>query len=177
LRASDDVFTHAPSHLAKPLLHVKSHVPELQVAEPFAGASQTFPHVLQLTGSLVTSVQDAPHLVRFVSHVKSQALPLQIGWPPAGAPQPMLQPPQCVTELVTSTHEDPHCVSAAGQLAAQAPTPHTSPDVQALAQLPQCAASICVSTQTPSQFWKPVSQATPHTPPAQLGEPLATSLH
>jgi hypothetical protein len=177
LRASDDVFTHAPSHFAKPLLHVKSHVPEMHVAEPFAGASQIFPHSLQLTGSLATSAHDAPHFVRFASQVKSHALPLQIGWPPAGAPQPMLQPPQCVTELVTSTHDDPHCVRFPGQVAAQAPTPHTSGEAQALVQLPQCAASICVSTQTPSQFWKPVSQVTPHTPPAQLGEPLATSLH
>jgi hypothetical protein len=55
------VPTQTLPHFAKPGLHVLAQLPSVHVAVPLAGTSQARPQPLQLSGSVLMSIQLAPH--------------------------------------------------------------------------------------------------------------------
>jgi len=71
--------THALPHFEKPVLQVKPHVLEVQVAVPFGGAEQAFPQEPQFDTSLVVSTQFPPQLVVPVGQVTTQ-VPFEQTW-------------------------------------------------------------------------------------------------
>jgi hypothetical protein len=70
------------------------------------------------------------------------------------------------------THAPAHAVVGVAHDVPQLLAEQTSPAAQAVAQLPQCAGSVRVSTQTPPQTTCPVGQA--QTPAEQLWPPVHT---
>jgi hypothetical protein len=88
---------------------------------------------------------------------------------------------------VKLTHSVPHLFSPSGQLAAQAPTLHTSPVGQTVAQAPQCCTSLVSFTHCPLQLVVPAgqaqldavhvappTQATPQAPQSELSVAVST---
>ncbi len=104
--------------------------------------------------------------------VNPQVPETQLGVAEAGAGQACPHFPQFVVLVFTSTHRSPQADRLAPHDATHAPPEQTSGLVQAVAQVPQCAASDDRSTQAPPQLVKPGAQAEPQVPPVRLATAL-----
>ena len=118
-------------------------------------------------------------------HVTSHWLFTQTAVPPIAAVQTLPQVPQLSAVVFKSTQRFPHLVKPGLHATvheppaqAGAPLPPVGPG-HAVHEAPQCAASSVVSKQVvpEPQVENPAEQPTPHTPEAQVANPLGVPLH
>lgn len=119
----------------------------------------------QLLLSVFTSAQVSLHIVP-LGHVKPQRVPSHVGMAPGGAAQALhsVRPQLSVESLLTQAPLQRCCLS--GQL--QRESTQRSPRGQAMSHLPQCAASVCTSTQLPPHCAS-VPQLKPQLVPSHVG--------
>jgi len=195
LRAFVAVATSQPlaalaSQSVKPALHAKLHAPAAQVAAALAKAHAR-PHIPQcITVVRVSTSQPFAALSSQLAKLASQRIPqvpdahVRVVFERSG--HAIAQVPQWVTEVMMSTQEPAHRVSAVAHPEMQVRVPLTTLQTGAappheVPQRPQLAGAVRSASQPfngfMSQSAKPVVQAIPHVPAAQVVVELARSAH
>jgi hypothetical protein len=118
------------------------------------------PHAPQLTGSLFVSTQPPLHTVSDAEAQPAAHAPLL---QTAVVPEQVVpQAPQFFGSFAVFTHTPPQLVVPAGQV--HLLSPHVWLAAHRVAQLPQCAASLVVSTHELPHWVRPMVQELAHAP-------------
>jgi hypothetical protein len=110
LRLVSQPFVALPSQLPKPALHVKPHLPPLQVVTALVRLGQMLPQAPQLLRSVLVLTHVLPHLVKPLLQVKLHVPALHVAVALAGATQTLPQLPQFCASVCTLTQLLPHLV-------------------------------------------------------------------
>jgi len=168
---------HRAPQAWNPDAQVKPQASVVQMALPLATAGQGV-HRAPQVATTSSEAQAGPQAWKSSSQLRPQVDATQVGEPLAGSLHSFVHDPQCSGSLVESTHSSPHSVGVGAahllehwRLDPCAVHSGVAP-VQAVVQLPQCAAVVVSVSQPlvalPSQFALPSTQTSTQAPATQL---------